>query len=148
MPTPTSIPFTRGLNVVLKLYQNGKPIYIKTKNFKVEVNATEVSDPVNGEDRDRLDLVVNSYSFSCEIYENDKEFMDSYLASQAADDEQGLPLAQSAAVQKKMRDGTRVAYSMLEAKFGPWDYAPGERANAAMHNLKGRFRYWKQVPSI
>jgi len=146
--TPSSIPFTRGQNVPLRLFQDGKPIYVSTKNFKVEENATEAADPVNGEIRDRLDKVTNYYSFSCEIYENDTAIMDAYMDAQDANDAQGLPLSQSAAVQKKMRDGTRKAYAMQECCFGPWDYAPGERSATSMTNLKGRFRWWKSLPSI
>jgi len=144
----SAIPFTRGQNVTLRLFQDGRPVYVLTKNFKIEESATEISDPVNGEIRDRLDKVTNSYSFSCEIYENDTVFMDAYMAAQEANDAQGLPLSQSAAVQKKMRDGTRVAYAMQEAVFGPWDYAPGERSAATMTNLKGKFRFFKRLPSI
>lgn len=146
--TPSSIPFVRGQNVTLRLFQGGVPVYVSTKNFKVEENATEANDPVNGEIRDRLDKVTNFYSFSCEVYENDTALMDAYIAAQEANDAQGLPLSQSAAVQKKMRDGTRKAYAMQEACFGPWDYAPGERSATAMHTLKGRFRFWKALPSI
>ncbi len=146
--TPSNIPFTRGQNVTLRLFQNGSPVYITTKNFKVEENATEAADPVNGEIRSRLAKVTDYYSFSCEIYENDKVFMDAYIAAQEAEDAQGLSLPQAASVQKKMRDGTRVAYAMQEACFGPWDYAPGEKSSASMHSLKGRFRFWKQLPSI
>lgn len=146
--TPSSIPFVRGQNVTIRLFQGGSPVYITTKNFKVEENATEANDPVNGEIRDRLDKVTNYYSFSCDVYENDTVLMDAYMEAQEAEDAQGLPLSQSAAVQKKMRDGTRVAYAMQEAKFGPWDYAPGERTATSMTTIKGRFRFWKRLPSI
>lgn len=144
----SNIPFTRGQNVILRLYQDGKSVYIAAKNWKVEENATEAADGVNGEIRDRLDKVTNYYTATVDIYQADAELMNAIIDAQDADDAQGLPLKQTAAVLKSHRDGTKSAYLMQEAKFGPWtDDAPG-RAENIMLNLKLRFRFWKKVPSI
>lgn len=148
MPTPTTFPFTRGQNVTLRCYQGNSPIYLATKNFKVEENATETADPVNGELRDRLDKVANHYSFSGEVYVADAILMDTIIAAQDADDAQGLPLNQGAAVFIKHRNGTQSAYAMAEAKFGPFDFNPGERSAATMITFKGRFRFWTKLPSF
>jgi hypothetical protein len=143
-----SIPFTRGQNVILKLFQDGSPIVFAAKNWKVEENALEANDGVNGEIRDRLDKVTNYYSGTVDIYTENKDVMQTILDAQDANDAQGFPLKQSAAVLKKHRDGTRAAYMMQEAVFGPWaDDAPG-RAENNMIQLKFRFRYWKAVPTL
>lgn len=143
-----NIPFTRGQNVTLKFYQDGKPIIIQAKNWKVEENATEAADGVNGEIRDRLDKVTNYYTATADLYQADSSVMQSILAAQDADDAQGLPLKQTAAVMKAHRDGTRSAYMMQECKFGPWtDDAPG-RSDTIMISFKLRFRFWKKIPTL
>ena len=144
----SNIPFVRGLNVMLKLYQSGAAVYFPCKVWDVEENSTEVSDDVNGEDRSRLDKVLNYYSISLDSFQFDETQMNMILAAQAADDAQGLPLAQTCAIMINHRDGTRAAYVLSQCKFGPFKNSAQSRQDAYMMNLKIRFRYLKQVPSI
>ncbi len=144
----SNIPFFRGQNVVLKFYQNNKPVYLAAKNWDVEENATENADGVNGENRDRLDKVTNYYTATVDIFQTDQEAMAAYIAAQDADDNNQLPLKQTAAVQIKHRDGTRAAYLLQEVKVGPMKISNSSRQEAVMLNLKMRFRYYKPVPAI
>jgi len=143
-----NIPFFRGQNVVLKFYQDNKPVYLAAKNWDVEENATEVADGVNGENRDRLDKVTNYYTATVDIFQTDQEVMEAYLKAQQADDDNLLPKRQTGAVQIKHRDGTRASYLLQEVKAGPMKLNNASRQEAVMLNLKLRFRYYKQVPSI
>ncbi len=143
-----NIPFFRGQNVVLKFYQDNKPVYIAAKNWDVEENATEVADGVNGEYRDRLDKVTNYYTANVDIFQTDQEVVAAYLASQDADDTNQLPKRQTGAVQIKHRDGTRASYLLQEMKAGPMKLSNSSRQEAVMLNLKLRFRFYKPVPSI
>lgn len=144
----TNIPFFRGQNVVFKFYQQNKPVYLACKNWDVDENATEVSDGVNGENRDRLDKVTNSYTATLDVFQTDQEVMQAYIAAQDADDTNQLPLKQTCAIQITHRDGTRAAYILQECKVGPLKESMSGRADAVMLNVKVRFRYFKQVPSI
>src|SRR5688572_17462781 len=114
-----NIPFFRGQNVVLKLYQNNKPVYLQAKNWEVEENATEIADGVNGENRDRLDKVTNYYSATVDVFQTDQEVVEAYMEAQSADDNNLLPLKQTAAVQITQRDGVRAAYVLQNVKAGP-----------------------------
>lgn len=143
-----SIPFFRGQNVVLKFYQNNKPVYLQAKNWDVEENATENNDGVNGENRDRLDKVTNYYTASVDVFQTDQEVVEAILAAQEADDFNELPLKQTAAIQISHRDGTRAAYLMTGVKAGPFKMTNGSRSDAVMLNLKMRFQFFKKVPSI
>lgn len=143
-----NIPFFRGQNVVFKLYQDNKPVYIAAKVWDVEENATEVADGVNGEDRDRLDKVVNFYSVSIDIFQTDQSVVQAYLDAVAADDAAQLPKKQTGAIQIKHRDGSRAAYLLQEMKVGPMKLSNQSRQEAVMLNLKIRFRYLKPVKSI
>jgi hypothetical protein len=144
----TNIPFFRGQNVVLKLFQDNKPIYIAAKNWNVEENATEIQDGVNGEDRDRLDKVTNFYSGSVDIFQTDQAVLATYMEAQDADDAAILPKQQRGAVQIKHRDGTKAAWQLKEMKIGPFGKAMTSRQDAVMLNLKFRFRYYKQIKAI
>lgn len=143
-----NIPFVRGQNVVFKFYQDNKPVYIPAKVWDVEENATEVADDVGGEDRSRLDKVTNFYSMSIDIFQADQAVVQAYLDSQATDDAAQLPKKQTGALQIKHRDGTRAAYLLQEMKAGPMKLSMSSRTDAYMLNLKVRFRYFKNVPSI
>lgn len=86
-----NIPFTRGQNAVLKLFQNNKPIYFACKVWDVEENATEIADGVGGENRDRLDKVINYFTMSVDIYHADEAAIQAYMDAQDADDGGILP---------------------------------------------------------
>lgn len=143
-----SIPFFRGQNVVLKLYQDGKPIYLAGKSWDVEENVTEVADGVNGEHRDRLDKVTNYYTASVDVFQTDQAIVEAYMEAQDNDDANGLPLKQSGAIQINHRDGTRAAYMLQEMIVGPMKMTNSSRQEAVMLNLKLRFRFFKKVPAI
>ena len=144
----TNIPFFRGQNVVLKFFQEGKPVYLAAKNWDVEENATEVAEGVNGEHRDRLDKVTNYYTASVDVYQTDQEVVEAYMAAQDADDNNLLPKKQTGAIQINHRDGTRAAYLLQEMKVGPMKLTNSSRSDAVMLNLKMRFRFYKRIPSI
>ncbi len=144
----TNIPFIRGRDVLMKVYQDGAPVLIEAKNFDLEENATENADGVNGEDRDRLDKVTNFYSGSIDIYQSDQHVMDMIMAAQVQDDAAGLPLEQFATFRFNNRDGTRTTYILQECKFGPFKDNASGRGDTVMLNLKIRGRYWKLGKSI
>lgn len=143
-----SIPFFRGQNVVIRLYQQNKPVYLAAKNWDVEENATEIADGVNGEHRDRLDKVTNYFQGSVDIFQTDQEQMKAYIAAQDADDANQLPLKQTMAVQITHRDGTRAAYLMQGVKLGPFKTGMTSRQDAIMLNLKFRFQFWKPIQTL
>lgn len=144
----SNIPFIRGQNAVLKIYQDGKPVYVPGKVWDIEENATEAADDVNGEKRARLDKVTNYYSISFDMYQTDQTALDMILAAQAADDAAGLPLKQTAAIMLENRDGTKAAYLLSPAKFGPFKKSQSGRSDNVMINLKIRFQYIKKIPTI
>lgn len=144
----TSIPFTRGQHAILKLFQDGKPVYIAVKSWKVSENATEVNDGVNGEDRDRLDKVTNFFSIDFEVYMEDTAFLRKYMEAQDLDDAASLPAKQTLSMQFKHRNGTRSSFVLQEGKLGPADIGMGGRADAIMVSCKARCRYLRPVTSI
>lgn len=148
MAASANKPHVRGQNVVLKFFQNNKPVYLNAKNWEVEENATEIAEGVNGEDRDRLDKVTNYFSCSVDTYMQDQEILQAYFEALATDDATQLPLRQVLAVQGTERDGVRFAYLMQEAKAGPIKFSMTSRQDSIMVNLKFRFRYLKRVQSI
>lgn len=144
----SNAPFFRGQNVVLKFYQDNKPVYLQATNWDVEENATEVADGINGEKRDRLDKVTNFYSATVDVNQNDQEVLEAILKAQDEDDAANLPLKQVAGIQIEHRDGTRAAYILTGVKAGPFKMTMSGRSEAVKLNLKMRFQNFKKVPSI
>lgn len=147
----TNDPFFRGEDVLLKLYQQSgaaiKAVYLAAKNWKVNENATETNEGVQGENRDRLDKVTNFYDVNFDIYQSDVAFLTAYLAAQAALDNNQIPLQQSFAVLIRTPKGN-FAFVCQEAVVGPIDMGMTGRADPVMVNCKARFRYFAPVPSI
>jgi len=144
----SNIPFYRGKDVVLKFYQNGKPVTLLAKNWSVEEDAVEAADGVNGEDRDRLDKVTNFYRATVDIFLADQEVMQAIIDAQVPDDASTLPLKQTGAIQIRHRDGTKAAYLLKEMKAGPFTKNQGGRTDPVMLTLKMRFRYFSPVQTI
>lgn len=140
--------FFRGENTLLKIYQQAKPIYVAGKSWKCTQDATQCVDPVNGEKRDRLDLVTNYYDASLECYQSDQEILTALMASQETADNAGLPLKQTAAILIEHKDGTKAAYMLTECVFGPWDTGSSDRTSAVMISLKIRFRFFKKAQAF
>ena len=143
-----NIPFWRGEHVTLKLYQDGNPVYIAGKRWRISQNAAEIAEGVNGEKRDRLDLVTNYYEGEVDIFQSDQEAMTMFIDWQTNEDAVALPLAQQAAVRIQHRDGTRASYRLLNAKFGPWTEDMSGRPDPVMMTIKFRFTEWKPVQTI
>lgn len=145
MAIPKNIPFTRGKNVQMKLYNDGNPVIIAGKNWTIEQNAVEVADDVNGEIRSRLDLVTNFFSGTVDIYESDEAVMTEIMKQQANDDAFATPLTQSASIRKRHNDGSKAAYRCVGMVWGPWTSASPGRTEANMLTLKFRFTDWERV---
>lgn len=138
-----SVPFFRGQNVVLRLLSDGKSVTLLAKNWTVKEEAAEISDGVNGENRDRLDLVVNSYTATFSVFQTDQEVMQALIDQQDQNDANGLPFKQSGMVIINHRDGTRAKYLLLEGILGPFTVNMSSRQEAVMLDCSLRFRYWK-----
>jgi hypothetical protein len=142
-----SIPFFRGKDCILKLYQDSQPVYITAKNWNVEENAVEAADDVNGENRSRLDKVTNFYSATVDVYQADVSVIDKIMEAQGPDDDATLPLKQTGAIFIKMRDGTRAVYILKGMKIGPWTMNFSGRTENVMLNLKLRFQFFEKAQS-
>jgi len=143
-----NVNFFRGEDVTLKIYQDGAPVYIAAKNWTVDQQATEIQEGVNGEQRDRLDLVTNYYSGSVDIYQADQVLMRAMMDAQQTDDAAATPLEQRASVRIRQRDGTRAAYKLSNCRFGPWTMAQSGRADPVMLTMKFRFTNYDEVQAI
>lgn len=149
MPTATnSVPFFRGKDVTLRFSSNGKPIYLAGKNFQWNQVAVEAADGVNGEDRDRLDLITNYYEGSVDIYQADESVMLALIDQQTNDDANGAPFIQTGSVRINHRDQTRAAYKMKGMKLGPWTQSMSGRTDPSMLTIKFRFTRWEPTQAI
>lgn len=140
-----NVNFFRGRDVSLKFYQDGNAVLLNATNWSVEQNATEVADGINGETRDRLDIVTNYYSASADVLQNDQEVMKALIADQENEDASALPLSKSAAVVVRMRDGTRAAFILRGVVLGPFSETMSGRSDGVKLSIKFRFTSYTQA---
>lgn len=143
-----NFPFVRGEHITFKYYQSGSPVYFQATNWTCEANGTEVAEGVNGENRDRLDYVLNYFSASIDMNQTDEEPMNAIIADQENEDAANLPLDRQAAVLIRHRDGTKAAYLLKDCVIGPWNTAMSGRADPYKLTLKLRFVDWTPAPTF
>jgi len=137
------LPFLRGQQVVLRFFSGSSEVVLNAKNFKVTPNVTKIADPVCGEDRDRLDTVVNSFDFTADCYTRDLAILDAWLAKVVVDDAGVAPSAIGAGVRCAPRDGTRKAYVASDVAWDSVDTNVAGRTDRVMQSVTFRSRYYK-----
>lgn len=140
-----AVPFLRGTKAVIRVFMNTKELVINAKNWTISENAEEISDPVGGEDRDRLDIVTNSYELKFSLYQSDLTVLNALIADRDNDDAAVAPLVKQGGLRMKLSDGTRNAYMFTEMVRKPWTLNMGSRTEAVMVESGFRFRNFKSV---
>lgn len=142
MPTT---PFASGKNHKLVFILNDDKVTLFPRTWNVKENATISADPVNGEDRDRLQKVVNFYEMSVNAYVDTFKPLDALIANSKHLDL--LTGAQPAGIAMMIypNDGTKALYQGRELSIDDWEYNPGERATRAMMTIPIRFRYFDKA---
>jgi hypothetical protein len=144
-----NLPFFRGEHVTLKFYLNGASVLLNCTNWTVETNHTEIAEGINGENRDRLDIVLNYYQATFDVNQNDQTVMNALIADQDNEDAGALPLPKSAAILIRQRDGQKAAYVMTgDLMLGPWSKNMSGRPDPVKLNCKMRFTKFSAAPTI
>lgn len=141
-------PFISGKDSVLRIFSNGAEVILNPKTWNAGPNVTKVSDGVNGEDRDRLQSIINNFDFDCNGYIDSMKQVDALLAFIATNDAQVLPFDVAAALSFKILDGSKKAYVGKEVTLDDWKIQQGGRTERVMFSLNFRGRYFDAIPTI
>jgi len=137
------LPFLRGQQAVLRFFSGSSEVVLNAKNWKANPNVTKIADDVCGEDRSRLDRVVNYWEYSADCYTRDMAALDAFLADVANDDTGVAPLDKGAGVRVAPRDGSRKAYVATEVTWDSVDTNAAGRGDRVMITVTFRSRYYK-----
>lgn len=141
-------PFFSGKDAVLRLFINGKETILNCKSWDANPNVTKVNDGVNGEDRDRLQVIVNYFEFTASCFMDKAQQIPDVLAYYGNNDAQVTPYDAAAAIQFKLLDGSKAAYVAKEVTVDDIKISNSGRTDRVMLSLNFRARYFDAVPSI
>lgn len=140
------IPFLVGANATFRIYisnaaGNLEEKLANAKTWRIRKNVTKIQDPVGGEDRDRLNVVVNFYELSSELFMQNGSFWDA-VTNYVLNNDQGLaPFQVAGGLKLFVRDGSKKTYILREMVIDDEEVAQGGRDRTMMMTLPARFRY-------
>ena len=144
----TTKPFFSGKDAVLRLFSNGPEVILNAKTWDCGPDVTKVADGVNGEDRDRLQSIVNSFSFTADCFMDDAKQIDAMNAWVANNDAQASPFDVAAAISIKVLDTSKKAYVAKEVTIDDWRVKQGGRSERVMFTLNFRARYFTALATL
>lgn len=143
----SDIPFIKGQQSIFKFFLDGNEVILNSKSWSCKINVTKITDDVNGEDRSRLDRVVNYFEFSVDCYNRDMKILAAALQDINNDDQSVTPLSKAGGVRIKVLDGSRRAYVCKEMIWDDFDISASERAPRTMSKISFRSRYFTEAKS-
>lgn len=140
MPTATNkiIPFMKGKDGKLAISQDRVRKTYPTKTYSLKPNVTKHNDGVNGEDRDRLDVTLNFYEGSFQMFMGDAQIIKDFIAAQKARDARTAPLDQQGGVRFYPNDGTKQSFVLVDLLVDEFDFNSGERNAKQMVTVNWR----------
>ena len=141
-----NIPFLRGKNSTITFFLGGVKQVIDSKTYSITRNVTKHDDPVNGEDRNRVDSSTNHFDVAIDVYGTDAKLLEAFINEQQVQDDGALPLDVASGISIKPRDGSKFAVACTEGCVDDWNFTMGGRTEAAMYKIPLRYRYVKKVP--
>lgn len=144
---PGAQPFAIGQNAKLQLFYKGQKFgdEMDVMSWDASENVTEVSDGVCGEDRDRLDTILNSITINLTMKLVNFDKIDALLSHRADQDAQAPgDIALGMLLSPRAKTGG-VTYSFSECAFGAMKLAAGGRTDRLQHTQPVRARYWNKV---
>ena len=141
----SKIPFMKGEQATVRFVIGATPREIAVKSWKITRDVEKISDGVNGEDRNRLDVSTNSFDIALELYTPDAKLQKALLEDQANDDAGVQPLEKALTITQKPRDGTKTSLLCTEVTVDDWAFGAAGRTDRLMTTLPLRARYVKPV---
>lgn len=133
------VPAMTGRHATLVLFQDNAKKNFPFKSWTIKPNVTKHADGVNGEDRDRLDVTLNYYEFSGEMFQVDLEALEAHLEALEARDAKTIPLDQKGAIRFQPNNGTKASFVLQGMSIDDFDLKQGGRNEKLMVSVTGRF---------
>lgn len=139
-------PFFSGKDAVLRFFIDGDEVILNAKTWKVTAQGQKAADGVNGEDRARLQFLIDFFELTAECFMNDGKQIDAIQKYIANNDGQLTPFDGAAAIMIRPLDGTKKNFQAKELCWDGFDINNGGRTDRVMFSLQARFRYFEPIP--
>lgn len=144
---PGAQPFAIGQNAILQLFYKGNKLgdEMDVVSWDASENVTDVNDGVCGEDRDRLDTILNFIVVSLTMKLATFDKIDAIIQHRADQDAQApgdIALGMHLSPRAK---GNGVIYSFSECAIGAMKVAAGGRTDRLQLTKTVRARYWNKL---
>ena len=133
----------KGINCKFSLLVGGNIVTdFRVKNASIQPNVTEITDDLCGEDRSRLDVIVNYYDVSFETHQGNVALLNQALEYHGLKNS-GIDLGLNGGFRIQTYDGSAPGLYQLGGliTLGAWNLAIAERATR--NTLKLPFRAQK-----
>lgn len=129
-----------GKDVTLRVYANAVPLIIKAKTIKVEEIGEEVTDGVNGDDRDELQFIPSHYKLTFENFFSEKGVLTALLANRANEDAANPQFVNAMGIRFQFHGGGRAVYTAKEITFSGFTIDVSGRKERVMVPVVARAR--------
>lgn len=139
-----------GRDTKFRVYFNNSLWPVVVKSWRIQEQAVEAADGVNGEIRDRLQKITNFFKCTFDCYDDGTtSTLENILFNQENEDAINPDLPFSGGVQFFYRNkaGSRKAFVLGDCSLGPMDINSGGRTSALNHALSFRARFFTAVPA-
>jgi len=142
-----SIPHASGKDATINLFINGSAVAtLDIKSWSCKRNTTKIDDGVQGENRDRLDAITNSFSIDLEGFNQTMTKLQALLTDLANDDAQVQPTDKQVSFVIKPRDGTKVGFLAKGCCLDDWEIGAQGRTDRIMSKIPLRAQYFDVAP--
>lgn len=140
--------FISGKNAQFIFFQDSNRVVLDVRTWDVGPNGEAVADGVNGEDRDRLQFIINFFEINCECFLQGVEPIRAMLANQAENDLNVEPLEKGIGLIIQPNDGTQAAFEAGEVTTDAWKWNSPGRVDRGTLNIPLRSRTFEEVPTL
>jgi hypothetical protein len=141
-------PTFSGKDASIRLFINGQEVVLLAKTWEIGPNTTEVSDGVNGEQRDRLQSITNYFEGNISCFQSDTKALAALIANEQNDDAEVPPFVKTLGFNFKILDGTRQNFIGRETVLGAWKVNQSGRSERVMLAIPIRCRWFIPVPTV
>lgn len=137
--------FVKGKDSTLVLFvKQVKVAALDVQEYTVKVDIEKIADDVDGEDRSRLDKVINFYDISLKLFNATGDKLITVLDYDITLDTNQQPQVDFGFQLKEIGGSTR-QFAAEECVIDDWEWAGGGRKDRSMLTVPIRARYFKKL---
>lgn len=141
--------FWSGKDSRLVFFQDDEQVAdFDVMSWSVKPEGTKANDGVCGEDRDRLQYIINNYAIQIEAKQQTIKLLEAFLEDQANKDARAIDLSKALGFLVYPLNGTQAAFQADEIVLDDWTWAVRGRAERNDISMPLRARYFKALATL